>query len=30
MYIYMPVSLDPRDYRPSWTGNNTYATATIR
>lgn len=30
MYIYMPVSFDPRDYRPSWTGNYTYATATIR
>lgn len=30
MIIYVPVSFCDEDYRPSWTGNNTYSTATIR
>lgn len=30
MMFYIPTSFEERDYRPSWTGNNTYPTATIR
>lgn len=30
MLVYIPVSYDDSDYRPSWTGNNTYPTVTIR
>lgn len=30
MTVYVPASFDDNDYRPSWTGNNTYPTVTIR
>lgn len=30
MTIYVPASYDGNDYRPSWTGNNSYPTVTIR
>ena len=30
MIIYIPVSFCDEDYTPSWTGNNAYATVTIR
>lgn len=30
MFIYVPTHYESRDYRPSWTGNNWYPTATIR
>lgn len=30
MIIYIPASFCDEDYAPSWTGNNTYPTVTIR
>ena len=30
MLVYVPASFEEEDYRPSWTGNNTYPTVTIR
>ena len=30
MLVYIPATFEDEDYRPSWTGNNTYPTATIR
>jgi len=30
MLVYIPASFEDEDYRPSWTGNNTYPTVTIR
>ena len=30
MYVYVPATFDSHDYRPSWTGNEYYATVTIR
>lgn len=30
MTVYIPTSYDDYDYRPSWTGNCTYPTVTIR
>lgn len=30
MTVYVPVSYTEDDYRPSWTGNYTHSTATIR
>lgn len=30
MTLYIPASFCDEDYRPSWTGNNSYPTATIR
>ena len=30
MIFYIPASFDDEDYRPSWTGNYTYPTITIR
>lgn len=30
MLVYIPATFDDDDYRPSWTGNNSYPTVTIR
>lgn len=30
MIVYAPATFDDDDYRPSWTGNDTYPTVTIR
>jgi len=30
MLVYIPATFEDEDYRPSWTGNNTYPTVTIR
>lgn len=30
MTVYIPASYEDEDYRPSWTGNSTYPTVTIR
>ena len=30
MLVYVPATFDDDDYRPSWTGNDTYPTVTIR
>lgn len=30
MLVYIPATFEDEDYRPSWTGNYTYKTVTIR
>ena len=30
MLVYVPAAFDDDDYGPSWTGNDTYPTVTIR